>query len=216
MASPFQFSVRQLLAAVAFVAVGAAALRSANSYWMSALWGVVPLLVAVAILLVIFRRGQAQAFWIGFALFGAMYAAIVMVACWPGSNAPRFDPLAYHQLWTTQLTDWAYTKMIPENQRQSQIPNPAAQGGGSGMTGGMSGMSGPGMPMSGGMGPMSGFGGMPGMGSFVSPTIANPDYIDLVTFHQIGHALWLVALAALGGKLAQWIYRARPTAATAS
>ena len=213
MVSPFQFSVRQLLAAIAFVAVGAAALRNANDYWMSGIWAFVSLLLAVVILLVIFRRGQSQAFWIGFALFGWLYFAIVLVAYWPtGPNVGRSDPLVSYQLATTRLIDWTYTKIIPDQQRQSQIPNPAAQGGGAGgMSGGMMGMgSAGGMPMGGSMGPggpMSGFGGMPGMGSFVSATIANPDYIDASAFQQIGHALWLVALAALGGKVAQWIHR---------
>ena len=206
MASPLQFSVRQLLIAVAFVAIGAAALRNANSYWLTVLWGIVPLLLAVAILLVIFRRGQSQAFWIGFALFGSLYFAVVLVAYWPTPNAARYDPLAYHQLATTKLIDWAYSKIIPEKQRQSQIPDPTAQGGGIGGMPGMGGRPG-GMPMSGSMpgGMMTGFGA--GMGSFAFPTIANPDYVDVVTFQQIGHAIWLVALAALGGKLAQWIYR---------
>jgi hypothetical protein len=210
MASPFQFSIRQLLVAVAFVAIGAAALRNANSYWMSAVWAFVPLLLAVAILLAIFRRGQSQAFWIGFGLFGWLYFALVLVAYWPTSaNVGRYDPLASYQLATTKLIDWAYTKIIPEPQRQSQIPNPAAQGGGAGgMTGGMMGMGG-----ASGM-PMSGFGGMGSMGSgmggtnpFAFPMIANPDYIDATDFQQIGHGLWVVALAAIGGKLAQWIYR---------
>jgi hypothetical protein len=206
MASPFQFSVRQLLIAVAFVAIGAAALRNANSSWMCAWWGVLPLMLAVAILLAIFRRGQSQAFWVGFALFGWLYLAVVLVAYWPTANAARYDPLAYHQLATTKLIDWAYARIIPEKQRELQIPNPAAQVGGiAGMPAGMPAMGGSGgMPM-GGLG--SGFGGMGPMGGFVSPMIANPDYVDAITFQQIGHALWLVALAALGGKLGQWIHR---------
>jgi len=200
MASPLQFSVRQLLIAVAFVAVGIAALRNANSWWMSAFWGAVPLLLAVAILLVIFRRASAQAFWIGFALFGWLYFGIVLVAYWPTANSPRYDALAFHQLWTTKLIDWTYAKMIPEPQRNSQIPNPAAQGGGlGGIPGGFGGQAGA-------FG--SGMGGMGSMGGFGFATIPNPDYVDLMTFQQIGHSLWLVALAALGGKLAQWIHRA--------
>jgi hypothetical protein len=209
MASPFQFSVRQLLIAVAFVAVGIVALRNANSYWMSAIWGTVPLLLAVGILLVIFRRGGSQAFWIGFALFGGMYAAVVMLAYWPAGNSPRYDPLVYHQLWTTRLNDWAYVKMIPAPQRESHIANPAAQtaAGGSGFTGGM----GPG-----GFPGGSGFAGFPGGfgnsfgGGNVPGVIANPDYVEAITFQQIGHALWLLILAALGGKLAQWIYGKGP------
>jgi hypothetical protein len=203
MASPFQFSVRQLLIAVAFVAVGIVALRNADVWLMSAFWGVVPLLLAVALLLVIFRRGNSQAFWIGFALFGWLYAAIVMLAYLPARDTPRYDPLAYYQLWTTRLTDWAYVKMIPAPQRESQIANPAAQTAG-GITGFTGGMAPGGFP--GGSGFSSGF--SPGFGgNYIPPVIANPDYVDAITFQQIGHALWLVILAALGGKVAQWIYK---------
>ena len=104
----------------------------------------------------------------------------------------------------------------------------------SGFSGGM--MGGPGgMPMAGGsapMQPMSGMsmgpggagmmpgGGMPGMamgmGGIGVPMIANPSYVDQTMFINVGHALWLIVLAALGGKLAQWIYRTRPAAQPAS
>ena len=214
MASPLQFSVRQLLIVVAFLAVGLTALRNANSYWMTGLWGGVLLLLGVTILLVIFRRGPVQAFWIGCAVFGCLYAGVVLIAYWPRATPPGYFPLAAHQLATNQLSVWAYGKMIPAAAREMQIPNPAVtQGsGGRGFSGGMSGMGGPGMPMSGsmpgGLGPGMGGMAMSGFGGFGVSLMPNPDYVDINAFVQIAHSLWVVALAALGGKLAQWIYRA--------
>lgn len=207
MASPLQFSVRQLLIAVAFVAVGIVALRNANSYWLSAIWGIMPLLLGIAILLVIFRRGSAQAFWIGFALFGVLYAGIVVIAYWPNIGP---YPLASHQLWTTRLTDLAYAKTIPEAERQPQIANPDFKGDPSAASGFGGSSFGGGFPGSGFTNFGSGFGN--GSANYVPPTIANPAYVDMLTFQQIGHALWLVILAALGGKLAQWIYAQGPGA----
>lgn len=226
MASPLQFSVRQLLIAVAFLAIGITALQSANSVWMSAIWGVVPLSLAVAILLILYRRDEVRAYWVGFAVFGWLYFGIVLLAYWPVGNAPHYGPgfgphapLAYYQLWTARITDWAYTKIIPESARTPQIPDPEFQVQGAGGAGGVPAT--PGMPGMGSSGMMPG--GMPGsmmggmgdmMPGFGPPVIANPDYVDPSNFQQIGHALWLLLLAAVGGKLAQWIYRTRPKQAT--
>ena len=222
MASPVQFSIRQLLIAVAFVGLGMAALLNANPWWQSAAWTVTILLLSAAILLAVYRVEQARAFWIGFLVFGWVQLAALVYPFGAGSG---YHPWALQSHAVLAIGDWAYRTIIPDSRRESMIPDPSFQGG-SGFSGGMLGGPG-GMPMAGGSGsmqPMSGMpmgpggaammpgGGMPGMGMGMGGPImiANPNYVDPTTFLNIVHALWLVLIATFGGKLAQWIYRTRP------
>jgi len=218
MASTFQFSVRHLLIAVAFSALGITALMNAGGWWVSALWIVVILLLAAAVLLCVYRRDESRAFWLGFLVFGWTYFGVVLYAYMPSGASARTDPVYSEYLLTTRLIYWANSMMIPQSRREQMIPDPAGQGT---ATPGMPGMGGMPPGAGGGMTPMGmaggtsgpppggmmggGFGsGMPGMGVAMIP---NPDFVDPTCFMQIGHALWLVVLAALGGKLGQWIYR---------
>ena len=227
----FQFSLRNLLIAVAGCAFGAAALVNANVWWVAITWSAALLGVTAAALLAIHRREEKRAFWSGFAFFGSLYLLLLMYSIQPVSSSNSsvlcLEPLSYHNLLTTKLTTWSYSR-LPAALATEFLPGPGTGGsswsGGNfgqmsggvppgGMPGmsGMPGMGSSGMGMPGGMPPpMSGSGMMPGggMGGVIPPT-PNPRFVDQKTFTEVGHALWTVLLAFLGGTLAGWLHKSR-------
>lgn len=99
----FRFSIASLLGLILFVAVGIAALRAASGPWDSAMFGLTMLILMSSILLVVHRRGDRRAFWVGFALFGWIYLAGSLIPpiegrfptskalAWLASKRPRPD-----------------------------------------------------------------------------------------------------------------------------
>jgi hypothetical protein len=85
-----RFTVRHLMIAVAAVSVGLAVLVSGSE----TLAGTVLLLtlgmLAVTVLGIVYRRGEARAFWLGFALFGWGYTALALGHWWVrGTDRPE-------------------------------------------------------------------------------------------------------------------------------
>jgi hypothetical protein len=68
-----RFSIRQLLATTAFIAVGCCALLNASAWVASALFCGVTLILSAAVLFAIYREAERRAFWIGFAVLGWTY-----------------------------------------------------------------------------------------------------------------------------------------------
>jgi len=195
-----QFSLRNLLIAVAAVAVGTAALLNANEWWGGLLWGLALVLLVFAGLVTLYRRDAQRAFWSGYLVASALYLFLVMFA--ERTSIP---------LITTKVTDWGYS-LFPDSKKAQVISSPAPAGG-MGVTGGGAGMmpdipGGTGM-MPGGMGPAAG--GMPGMGTGAT---VNPSYIDPKEFTQVGHALWMLVLSWLSGTVACCLYRTRESSST--
>jgi hypothetical protein len=224
MASLFQFSIRGLLWAVTFLAVGMAALLNANGLWQGLSWGLAIYALTAAILLAVYRREEMRAFWLGFAVFGWLYLLMFLTSQAPAQFQfwVRSDPLRYQDLFATQLAQWSHQNLLPETRRVAQIevtlpPGPSMTGMSSGpgdMDAMMGGASGPpgGMPGAGGMMPggmmASMMGGMGPMGGVAMAP--NPSYVPIEYFQQIFHALALLLVAAVGGKTCQIIYRTRP------
>lgn len=102
MKNRLHFSLAGLLGAVAFVAVGCAALRYASDWWAS---GVLTLAVGLLLggtLALFLRPGRPRAFWAGFALFGWAYL-LLCFGPWIGSAmGPR--------LITTRFFQWLEPK----------------------------------------------------------------------------------------------------------
>lgn len=197
MASLFQFSIRSLLVAVAFVSLGIAALVNTNAWWDAAMWGVAVFTLAVAVLLAIYRRGEQRAFWLGFSILGSLYLAILVHSWTPYQNpqVARVDPSAHSSLITTRLAHLAYYAITPDAQSQAWVPSQL----GTPISTMMSGMSS--AIGSSGMGPMGG-----------TVVVPNPNYVSIDQFTNIAHALWLLLIAAIGGKVAQVACRTRPVA----
>jgi hypothetical protein len=223
MASLFRFSLRGLLVAVTITAVGIAAMLSANAWWEAAAWMATLFALAIAVLLVAYRREQQRAFWLGFAVFGGTYLALVLYSFTAdakiepiNSSLLSSNPLHYNSLATTRLTALAYQRAIPQSRQQEYAAAPA---GGSALLV----TTGDPLVVSTGTArfyPLVGnakiVGNDPSVGSALqlanSVLTPNPSYIRADKFLSIGHTLWLLLIAAVGGKICQLIHRSSPRA----
>jgi hypothetical protein len=199
--SMLQFSLRSLLVAVAAVAIGTTAFLKANAWWASGLFAAEILLLLFAGAEVIFRRGQS-AFWMGYLVTGSLYVLILMASF----TNELASPFHFRTLPTTQAIMWGYS-WLPDSARVSHLQTSQ---GGSGMTGGSFPVYGnfiPGATGSGPGGSMPGTWFTPGMPGTV--VMANPSYVDQNLFIQIGHAIFAICLAWLGGTVADWRYGKR-------
>lgn len=219
MARVFQFTVRGLLVAVTLAAVGIAALLNAGG-WLEALaWGAVLLVLSSAVLLVVYRREEQRAYWLGFVVFGGMYLALVLysfTADWKHEPLTA-NPLHYNSLATTKVTAFVYESAITDSRRQEYVSTSAQAARNShaeseGLT-----LSLPSLVTADDVtvkyagGPtnvdLTGF-----VVTFTggNKMTSNPSYIPLGKFLSIGHTLWLLLIAAAGGKICQIVYRTRP------
>lgn len=213
MARWLQFSIRSLLVAVTIAAVGIAALLNANPWWEAGAWLIALVMLACSILLCIYRREMQRAYWLGFAIFGGLYLGLLVVASLANWN---------YQLLPSQLSQLAYVWVVPDSRRSQYLAQPgnplspatttAYSYAGFGpyqppaplipasnlpptvVTGPVFAPAGPSVP------PVA----------FGAAWTPNAQYIPPETFVSIGHTLWLLLAAAVGGKICQWIYRTRP------
>ncbi len=94
-----RFSIRSIMAAVLFAAVGLAALRHASDLTASLVVSATLLALGVATLGAAFLRGRRRAYWAGFAAFGWGYAAL--------SSGPWAAEAIGPRLATTKLLEYA-------------------------------------------------------------------------------------------------------------
>jgi hypothetical protein len=112
LASLFQFRFRTLLIAVAFVALAVTALINATPAWSHDLYCAAIVLLTLAIPLACYRSGEKRAFWAGFALCGWVYVLVIgnlddrPRAQW--NNAISRGPSA--NVPTSRLTHWVYAR----------------------------------------------------------------------------------------------------------
>lgn len=157
--SKFQFSLRSLLGLVALVAAGCAALLYPSDLWASlAIYGVLVALAA-AILGSIVRRGSAQSFWLGFALFGCGYMWLTY------EGEANVSPPGWFQLkgqqGTTKLLRFAYDKLHARKPTQGLL------------------------------------------------------YADLRPFTEVGHSLWTLVFAFVGGWIGRYFHAIQGSSSTA-
>lgn len=200
--SLLQFSLRHLLIAVAFVAVACTALLNANVWWVGGIWLITIGALVVGVLAAVFRRGERQAFWIGFAIVGWLCIAAGNDSL-PGLSSAWQLPQQTVQFAYDRLPDELRMPYIEEQTGRPVDENNAPA------------------PM------LSYYGSQePSVANAIArlaatqqqqPTFApNPQFIPPAYFRPIGEALWTLVLAMCGGLLARWIYRleqARPAAA---
>ena len=89
-----RFTIAGVIAIVAFMAVGLAALRGADDAWDGGLFGLTALTLLMAVLLAIHRRGARRAYWLGFTMFGWVYLVMSLVPPIEG-RLPTSKGLAY-------------------------------------------------------------------------------------------------------------------------
>jgi hypothetical protein len=75
----FRFHLGTLVILVLFVGIGFAALRESNDIWDSSIFSITLGVLLISILLAIHRTGRGRAFWLGFALFGSAYLGLSLV-----------------------------------------------------------------------------------------------------------------------------------------
>lgn len=97
-------SIAALMGVVAVVALGAVALREANELWASAVFTLTLGILGLACLGAAFRRGTSRAAFAGFAAFGLGY----MFLCFGPWASSEIRP----NLVTTKLLEWAGPRVI--------------------------------------------------------------------------------------------------------
>ena len=189
----WQFSLRMLLGAVAFVALGCVALFNASQNWQIFICTATFAILFIAMLGGLFRRGGVQAFWAGFAVTGWLY--LVLVYGFLEVENQREKP----RLATTRALVFVW-HAVKDETRQALQPTPINPNV----------SSAPFILPRPTRNPTS-------VGPYLSTRIATPFNAGMVrqqfplrdSFMNIGQYLWAFLLAFLGGLLARYFYRAR-------
>ena len=95
-----RFTLAQLMAIVLYVGFGFAALRNADEIWASAAFTLAFLMVSVASLGALARKGRARLTWAGFAVFGWFR---FLVGALPLTNSSVFGPTSSPGLLSEQV-----------------------------------------------------------------------------------------------------------------
>jgi hypothetical protein len=225
-------SVRALLAIVAFCALASVALVRASDVWASLMFSGALGVISLAVLAAILRRGAKQAFWIGFALFGWLY---LWMAHWRSDPDVQFGPNVISwrmqqdetgSLATTKFLAYVYSRWLP-TVRTPPAPQPTpttvslpGYGGYGGAGGGGYGQAGYGQTGYGGAGygaPASrrvrvGYGATAAAPQPAPTPAPVDDYPLQHNFTRVGHSLFTIMLAFLGGLVATWLYQTRDPA----
>lgn len=178
----FQFSIKGLLGMAVFVAIGCGALLRPSPWWTMFLASATVLWLLGAILAIVYGRGPSRAFWVGFAVFGWGYVAL-LYGPWAAPFQSPGRPIS-DSLFTTQLLTSAYAHH-PSLPTISLMPTRYSG-------------PGPNTPP-----PATSMQVAPqAFSAFVPPPVI-PPYEE---FMPSGHWLWTVTLAWFGGWLARYFH----------
>jgi hypothetical protein len=108
-----RFSIRHLLGATAAVAVAIVVLHSASAFIASAVVGAALVSLAASLLLAIFRDGSSRAFWVGYAIWGWLYIALLAFSISHGRETGINGPLSEQNLITSRISRQAHQKLFP-------------------------------------------------------------------------------------------------------
>jgi cbb3-type cytochrome oxidase subunit 3 len=75
----FRFHLGTLVILILLLGVGFAALRESNEIWDSSIFSITLGILLIAIILAVHRAERRRAFWLGFALFGWIYLGLCLV-----------------------------------------------------------------------------------------------------------------------------------------
>lgn len=194
-----RFSLRQLLLATTFAAIGCYALRWASPWWSIVIFYVVLALVVGGLLVAINRPGEPRSFWLGFVTIALLHWLLVFR---PGleNGIPAIFPNAFVTHW---LSAYTYTLIKPQLTVTPIQTSPTELGAFRGrwdgeyqpIPGSSSGAIAPSLN-AGEDGYFRGFG-------------AGPFYIHQEDFVQVALGLWTLLLAYLGGHVSLMLYRFR-------
>jgi hypothetical protein len=99
-------SIAGILVWVALLGVGFAALRNPSLLWSNALFSVALGTLTLAVLAAVYRRGRRRAFWVGFATCGWVYLLLAL--------GPANESLWSPYLVTTAILDVLFEQVIPQ------------------------------------------------------------------------------------------------------
>jgi hypothetical protein len=107
--SGLRFSIANMLAAVAIIGVGLAALNAPSPSTALALIVATVSVLLVAILATVYGVGAARAFWLGVALFGWFYFVVAFTPAFPEAKGYIERPLRAFRsaFWTVTIPDGA-------------------------------------------------------------------------------------------------------------
>lgn len=115
-----RFSIAEVLALIAILAVALAALRSPSYLWANVTFSLALVALVVALVNVVYGRGAGRAYWVGFSLSGWIYLAICSVPGLREAVCPR--------LATEVILDFLYPQLSPPSTTSSSVtvvtPNP--------------------------------------------------------------------------------------------
>jgi hypothetical protein len=198
-----RFSLRQLLLATTFAAVGCYALRWASPWWSIVLFYTVLALVVGGLLVAINWPGEARSFWLGFAIIALMHWLLVFR---PGleNGIPAIFPNAFVTHW---LSAYTYTLIKPQL-TVTPIQTPEAE-----LRTTRGRFAGEHQEIS---GQPSGRGFFPqaptlhaGEDGYFRGLGPGPFYIHQEDFVQVALGLWTLLLAYVGGHVSLMLYRWR-------
>jgi hypothetical protein len=172
-------SLSGLIACVLACGLGLAALRNASPTWAGSMLLLTLGLLAVAVLGVVYRREERRAWWLGFALFGWGFAALVL--------APWSRPEA---LPSTGLLDRLYVRVSPTKVVALETYGPPSDG-----------RLGDSLVVSNDVPPHA----IPATAG-PADTVFLVGTVGIEAFRSIGHCLLTVLVASLGGGVARWFH----------
>ena len=179
-----RFSLATLLLAVLIAAIGCAALVNANDLWRQTMVSVVVTMLVVATLAATVRRGQSRVFALGFAVTGWIYLVLVYVSVC-GLRADLLTDKVVAVLFTTIHGD--------EASQQLSIQNVAFTSSGSRYL------------------TSSNNGGIVIWNTSTGQPVTANGGRNVNNFADIGHTVWVVIVAWLGGVVAKVLAIRNPT-----
>jgi hypothetical protein len=193
-----RFSLRQLLLATTFAAVGCYALRWASPWWSIVLFYLALALVVGGLLVAINWPGERRSFWLGFAVCTLLHWLLVFR---PGleNGIPAIFPGAFVTHW---LSAYTYQQIRPQLTVDPVRVNPSELGAIRGRRGGDK------LPVPGSLDTVapSFHAGEDGIFRGFGP---GPFYIMQQDFCNVALGLWTFLLAYLGGHISLALYRYR-------
>lgn len=229
-----RFSIGTLMMVVLVCGVAIAALHRASDTWAGVLLSLTMFLLGVAVIGAVYRQNATRAWWFGFALFGWGYLTL--------SSAPWFADQIRPRLPTTELLTYLHGKLNPDPNISANaimltgVSTPAAgnssytiqlaptmSAGNASVKASQVVVAGPSAPPP-PSGAAMGAGG-PNAGSMTPAAPTQPvlaTYVftllnggNLEQFQRVGHDLFTLLAALVGGLTARWFYRSgrEPSAA---
>ncbi len=173
-----RFSIAALMGFVFVFGVGLAAFRYPSKLWASFLVSIALGAMVVGLLGAVFHRGLPQKFWAGYAICGWLYLLM--------NFGPWFDDHVSPYLFTTAFLDLIYPHVAAVEQT-AMVPGKNVYG----LAGGFGG----GFELPGSWGHWTAIDGAPqGFGAVNNFVFLRPQ-----SFHIIGHSLFALVFAYLGG-----------------